>query len=198
MRKLWLGALVLSSSMLGSAAAARDWGTFSGWEVSSNDDEHSCYLGREHEGPGSTVMGLGTNLDQKRTTMFVANYNWTVKEDEVVKIAMRLDGVTGYVYTGNAVGFSSDGRNGLAIGMNDPDFLRDFAKASGIKFFKVEGDEKKPTLTVVDYLNLDGTQATVAAFQRCVAHERSLIAADQRERDRWKAIPDDPFHKDPN
>jgi hypothetical protein len=91
---------------------ARDWGTYSGWEVAGDDSDHSCSLGRQHEGPGSTLLGIGTNLDEKHTIVIINNENWTVKPQEVLNLAIRLDGVTAYVYTGKAVGFLGEGRNG--------------------------------------------------------------------------------------
>lgn len=140
-------------------------------------------------------MGIGTSLEDEATTLFITNANWSIKEGEAVKVAMRLDGITGYIYTSQAVGFTSGGSNGLAMSMSDRDFLRDFAAASGIKFFRIEEDGEKPRYTVIDYLDLDGTGAAIAAYRRCLDHERSVVAAEKREKDRWKDIPADPFKK---
>lgn len=174
-------------------AVPKSWGSYSDWEVSDDQSSHRCFIGREHEGPGSTIFGISTDLDEGDTTIFILNDNWTVGNGDKIRLEIMFDGIKGYTYTGDGIGFTSDGKRGLAMRVNDPDFRRDFGVAGGLQLFKVDGEGDAAKYTVIDYLKLDGTGAAMAAFNRCLAHQRSVIAAERRERDRWKDIPEDPF-----
>lgn len=188
-------ALVFAALVMASSAQASNWGSFSDWDVTGDESDHTCNLGREFEGPGDTVMGLFANAEDRSVTMFILNYNWSIKKGDTPRIGIRLDNVLNGLYDGKGYGFSSDGRNGFGLKFASLAVLGDFAEATGVKFFKLEGEGNEEKATTIDYLDLDGTAAAVGALRRCLSHQEGLIRAAQRERDRWKHIPKNPFNQ---
>jgi hypothetical protein len=96
------------------------------------------------------------------------------------------------MYAGTGYGVHTTSQKGLAFGVQDPDLLRDFGRGSGIKFFRLDAAGEK-MVSVIDYLDLDGTGAAINAFHRCLKHQGSRIDAAEAYKRRWKHIPTDPF-----
>lgn len=181
----------LAMLVFAAPASARSWGTYSEWEVLDDDSDYSCTLGREHEGPGATLMGLTIYVKDRSIAVFITNDNWTVKSGEELVIGMAFDGVD-KVYTNGAIGLHSSGKRGFATLVEEDDFITNFANGTGIKFFKLND---KDEIVLIDYLNLDGTRAAVNALHSCAINQARRIGAAEAYRKRWQHIPTDPFSK---
>lgn len=178
-----------------STGSASNWGTYSGWEVVGDESDQSCSIARDFEGPGSSVLVLVAHAQKSSGAVLLSNSNWTIERGERVRMAFDLEGIKDGSYEGNAYGFRYDGRGAIGLSFPDLAFLADFAQASGIDFFRVEGEDGKESYTAVDQLRLDGTGAAISAMRRCLSHQRQLIAAADAEKKRWEHIPGDPFSK---
>lgn len=191
-----LAIAALLGCVLPAPAKAKQFGSFSGWDVTADETDYECLVAREHEGPGDTVMGLNVELVSRDIYVFLVNANWTIKEKDTLEAGIKIDGVE-KVYLGMAVGFASGGKRGLVMKMEgeDHDFLANFARGSGIKFYRFEKDDKDNTPHVIDYLNLNGSQAAADAVQRCLAYQRTRLNAAEAYKRRWIDIPKDPFQK---
>ena len=188
--------MLVSASLFHTPTQAKLFGTFAGWEVSADDVDYDCVVAREHEGPGDTVMGLNVELVSRDIYVFIVNANWTIKEKDTIEAGIGIDGVD-KAYVGPAVGFMSDGKRGLVMKMvgEDHDFLANFARGSGIRFYRFDAGDKENKPHLIDYLNLDGTQAAADALGRCLSTQRARLNAAEAYKRRWKDIPADPFKK---
>ncbi len=174
---------------MASPVVARDYGTVGGFDIMSSDNDPetpnvgSCIMTTEYQGAGDTRLRILRQLkDPDVIGVLVDNTNWSIKDGESHKVSYHLDR---FYYERTAGGFEEGGRKGLVAAFPADDFLPTFGKSSGFRIRK--GD------TTVDSLDLDGSGVAVQAFNRCWANLKADEAVKQRERDRFKHIPKDPF-----
>jgi protein TonB len=165
---------------LSSPALARDWPKTAGWDIIEGDDY--CAMALEYEGKGDTILSVGKFLDG-HAIVIVTNYGWSAKKGDVydLKFFVGDQGFGG----GKSIGTGESYERKGFITSFGADFFPAFAAGSGFKIYKGN--------TLVDNLTLDGSASASATVNRCVAHVRSLRAAEERERNRFAHIPDDPF-----
>lgn len=182
-------AAAMSAAALASSAEARDFGTVGGFEISARESDADtpnsgfCAMLEEYEGAGDTRLVILRYLkDPTKVAIIIDNYNWSIVKDQEYEVKYLLGQ---YYYDRTALGVEDSIRKGLLTFFPADDFLPTFAKSDG---FKVQKGE-----TTVDNLDLKGSGVAVAAFDRCWTYLRSDEAVKQRERDRFKNIPKDPF-----
>ncbi|MBD3746918.1 MAG: hypothetical protein IE932_11975 [Sphingopyxis terrae] len=173
-------------------AQTRDFGTAGGFEVggqaSTRDKAGSCIATFDYAGPGSTKTTIfrSAEADDASIVWFnVVNFEWSAKEKDTYELQYWFDDE---YYDRTAVGVKMDYiYNGFMTGFPADEFLETYAKASSLHIYM--GD------TVVDKLSLTGSSAGVALFNRCWTWLQGTERAAQKERDRYKDIPRDPFAK---
>lgn len=187
MKRAWVAATIAMS--VATSAVARDYGTVGGFEIFSSDNDPetpnvgSCIMTAEYQGAGDTRLRILRQLkDPGSIGVLIDNTNWSIKDDEQYQVSYHLGE---FYYNRIAVGFEEGIRKGLVAKFPAEEFLPTFAKSSGFRVRKGE--------TNVDSLNLDGSGIAVQAFNRCWANLKADEAVKQRERDRFKHIPKDPF-----
>lgn len=173
-------AAAAAAAMPCCSAEARSWPTTAGWEVFEGDDY--CGLGLDYEGKGETRLTVAKNLDGS-ALMIVTNYGWSAKKGEKYDLDFYV-GMTKFS-GGTSIGTGeSYERKGFATKF-DSSFLPAFAGASSFKVYMGE--------TLVDSLRLQGSGAALHVVDQCVSSIRAVKAAQERERQRFAHIPDDPF-----
>lgn len=170
-------------------AAAKEWGEVSGWSIEENSDQDGCLVGMEFEGKGETMLVISKSLDDE-AMITVQNRGWTATDGERYDVKLA---VGEHEYTAKAVGVGkSYGHRGIVTGFNADlswDFFNDFRTGRSLHVYI--GD------TLIDQLDLEGSGAATFRLNQCVAHLKSLKAAELREKNRWEHLPDDPFAKQP-
>ncbi|MBY8823214.1 TonB family protein [Sphingomonas colocasiae] len=162
------------------AAEARTWPSAGGWDIGETDD--SCGMMMRYEGKGATELTLFRRLDGS-VEMMVTNSGWSTVKGEAYKLSYHLNG-TAFSGESFGIGDKYDVRKGFGASFK-ADFLLDFRKSTYLHIYRDE--------TLVDQLSLAGSAAGLAVLERCLAHVRGLRLAEQREKQRWEHIPDDPF-----
>ena len=186
--KVVIAALAL---LLAAPAAARNFGEHGGYIIEATEASEteagkaSCAMQEEFAGPGDsrfTIFRYTSNPDM--ILAMVDNYNWSNKEDEEYEVVFDF-GVGTYERT--AKGVNNGIHKGLMAAFPSADFLNTFAAATQIHVY-LKGEP-------IDRLNADGTALARKAFDRCWAYVVADERAKQRERDKWKDLPKDPFSK---
>jgi protein TonB len=170
----------LAAGCASSPAFARDWPKTAGWEVFEGDDY--CGMALEYDGKGDTVLSVAKHLDGD-AIVIITNYGWSAKKDEVYDLRFFVgdQGFSG----GKSIGMGESYERKGFVTKFGADFFPAFTSGKSFKIYK--GD------TLVDNLTLDGSASASATVNRCVTHVRALRAAEERERNRFAHIPDDPF-----
>lgn len=163
-----------------SSALARDWPTTAGWDILEGEDY--CAMHSEFEGKGDTELSLAKEIDG--TAMVVlTNDDWSATKDQHYELTFFLD----------STAFSG----GTAIGVGDTYEKKGFVTKFGADFFpalaRASGFRAYLGGTLVDDLSLKGSAAALAVVDRCVASIKAVHDAEERERQRFAHIPDDPF-----
>lgn len=160
---------------------ARDWPSAGGWDVVEVGPT-SCGMTLGYEGKGETLLVLLLDVDGG-VVMDLENYAWSAVPQKEYELAYHLNGTS---YEGGvSLGSSNGARKGF-ITKFGLDFLKDFAASS---YLTIRG----PNNVLIDDLKLQGSAAGLAQVQRCIAHLKSLAAAEAREKAKFAHIPDDPF-----
>jgi protein TonB len=176
--RLAAGALALCGPT--SPALARDWPTSGGWEVFEGDDY--CGMALEYDGKGDTVLSVAKRLDGD-ALVIVTNHAWSAKKGEAYDLKFY---VGDQVFSGGkSIGTGESYERKGFITLFGADFFPAFASGTSFKVYR--GD------TLVDSLSLVGSASASATVGKCLAHVRGLRAAEERERNRFAHIPDDPF-----
>ncbi|WP_241659843.1 energy transducer TonB [Sphingomonas glacialis] len=171
-------ALIVPS--LSAPAAARSWPTTAGWEVFEGDD--FCGLALDYEGKGETRLTVAKMTDGS-AAMAVTNYGWSAKKGEIYDLEFHVG--TQAFRGGKSVGTGESYERRGFVTKFGADFFPAFASASSLKVYK--GD------TLVDSLRLQGSGAALRVVDQCVGNLRAVKASQERERQRFASIPDDPF-----
>jgi len=170
----------LAAGCATSPALARDWPTTAGWEVFEGDDY--CGMALEYDGKGDTVLSVAKRLDGD-ALVIVTNYAWSAKKGEAYDLKFY---VGDQVFSGGkSIGTGESYERKGFVTLFGADFFPAFASGTSFKVYK--GD------TLVDSLSLVGSASASTMVGRCLAHVRGLRAAEERERNRFAHIPDDPF-----
>lgn len=185
--------LTLAALLSAGPAAAREFGDHGGYDVAavestSETDKGFCAMAEDDfEGPGGSRLRIYRYLDSPDAVIVtVDNYNWSTKQDQRYEVSYDLGE---FSYERKAKGFVDSIHKGLMAAFPADDFLPIFAKSD---FLILWMDDD-----IVDKLSLEGTTAATAAFAKCWAYLQADEREKQRERDRWKTIPKDPFVKAP-
>ena len=188
-------ALIALVAAIPAQAADRNYGTVGEFDITGEEgtptNAGSCFMIKEHEGPGSTILAIMTiqpddNIESADTSigLAVTNDNWTSKEDELYEdVSIALNG---FEYTGKVLGMRVNGKNGFGR-TYDLEILDDIAAAKSIRFYR--GEE------MFEHLNLEGSSAAIQTFRRCLATRSAEMARARTERDRFKHLKKDPFAK---
>lgn len=166
--------------ILSPPAAARTWPTTAGWDIFEGDD--FCGLMLDYEGKGETRLTVGKMTDGS-VIVSVTNYGWSTKKDEVYDLKLHVGSVE--FSDGESIGVGESYERRGFVTKFDAAFLPAFANASTLKVYK--GD------TLVDSLRLQGSGAALRVVDQCVSNLRMAKASEERERQRFASIPDDPF-----
>ncbi|MDZ3831343.1 MAG: energy transducer TonB [Sphingopyxis sp.] len=174
--------LALAGTLLAvpETAAARSWPETAGWTVFEGDDH--CGVTMEYEGKGSSELSVGVNVDGGVIAL-LTNTGWSTSETESYEISWVL-GDREYTGTSKGFGKSYEMRKGFG-GKFGPEFLDDFAKASSLHVYRGE--------MLIDQLSLSGSGAATAMARRCLQTIKTRLAAEEKERQRFSHIADDPF-----
>lgn len=175
-----LAMAVLLIPSLSAPAAARSWPTTAGWEVFEGDD--FCGLALDYEGKGETRLTV-LKMSDGSATMAVTNYGWSAKKGEVYDLEFYVG--TLQFRGGKSVGMSESYERTGFVTKFDANFFPAFASASSLKVYK--GD------TLVDSLRLQGSGTALRVVDQCVGNLRAVKASQERQRQRFANIPDDPF-----
>jgi TonB family protein len=172
--------ILLAAALLPAELQAKSWPDAGGWSIGETDD--SCAIFDSFEGKGETELFVFLYLDGSVGTS-ITNTGWSPTEGQKYEMSWVLNGQS---YSGTNVGTGGKYayRKGF-VAKFDASFADDFARGSSLRIYR--GD------VLVDQLSLDGTAAAVAMARRCLTHIRELQAADERERQRFSHIADDPF-----
>lgn len=163
-----------------SPAFARDWPTTAGWDIFEGDDY--CGMALEYDGKGDTVLSVAKRLDGDALAI-VTNYAWSAKKGEIYDLKFY---VGNQVFSGGkSIGTGESYERKGFITLFGADFFPAFSSGSSFKVYK--GD------TLVDSLSLVGSASASAMVSKCLAHVQGLRAAEERERERFAHIPNDPF-----
>lgn len=185
----WLPLLTLScvaGLFAGDHAAARASAPrpLGDWAVAPSKDGQGCFLTRDYARNGGTTLLLGLDIDGTNR-LSVLNANWSIKARDRLKLNFRLSNSS---YPGHfAVGIVSDGKQGFvtSFGARFPSY---FAASSLLEISRGE--------IPVERLDLDGSDAAVAALRNCVEGQRKKPAATGGK-PRPDDIPSDPFAPSP-
>jgi len=179
-RRRILAAAALVASSSATPALARDWPTTAGWDIF--EGETYCGMVLEYDGKGDTVLSVAKRLDGD-AVVIITNYGWSAKKDEVYDLRFFVgdQGFSG----GKSIGTGESYERKGFVTKFGADFFPAFTSGKSFKVYKGE--------TLVDSLSLVGSASASATVNRCVAHVRGLRAAEEREKQRFAHIPDDPF-----
>lgn len=170
----------LAAGCASSPAFARDWPKTAGWEVFEGDDY--CGMALEYDGKGDTVLSVAKRLDGD-AIVIITNFGWSAKKDEVYDLRFFVgdQGFSG----GKSIGTGESYERKGFVTKFGADFFSAFTSGKSFKIYKGE--------TLVDSLSLDGSASASGTVNRCLAHVYGLRAAEEREKQRFAHIPDDPF-----
>jgi TonB family protein len=161
-----------------SASAAYFSANADGWKVAASGE--SCVALLEYEGPGDTELAL---LKEGSGTfgLLITNRDWTAQKGKIYELEFMIGE---RLLSGPAVGTDVNGRKGFAaplpVGAEQA-----VAAARDITIFMNK--------QLIRKLSLEGSSAALAQINRCHSVVRAEIAAAEREKQRWKNIPRDPF-----
>lgn len=163
-----------------TAASAKSWPDAGGWSIA--EGETGCGIFSGFDGKGDTELTVLLNTDGSSGAM-LTNLGWNAAEGEKYEIAWVLNG-NRYEGTNFGTGRKYETRKGF-VAQFDGSFLDDFAGGSSLNVYRGE--------ILVDQLSLAGSAAAVAVAKRCVAHVKALRDAEEREKQKFSHISDDPF-----
>lgn len=173
--------VALSVPAFATPAIAAEDVTVAGWQVGEIDGE-SCVMVSDFEGKGETTLGVALRTDGQ-VYLSLTNYNWSAVPERAYDLAFALDGTS---YSGGkSIGYQNSGKKGF-ITTFEPDFLQHFAQSTYLKVSSADG-------VTIDDLDLAGSAAALVQMRRCVAHLKSVAAAEAKEKARLAHIPEDPF-----
>lgn len=187
--------LVALAAAMPAQAEDRDYGTVGGFDLMGESgtptSAGSCFMMKEHEGPGSTRLVIVTsqlkdtlNDSDTRIGISVTNDNWTsTKGNLYPDIKMALNG---YLYSGEVLGMELLTQKGFGR-TYDLDVLNDLALGSDVRLYRGE--------KLFEHLDLEGSGAAIKAFRRCLATRSTEMARARAERDRFKHLERNPFDK---
>lgn len=135
-----------------------------------------------YEGKGDTELLVGKRLDGD-AVVIVKNYGWSPKKDEKYELQFFVG--TQAFGGGASIGVGETYEKRGFVTKFGPDFFSAFAAGSSFKIYR--GD------TLVDSLQLKGSAVALGVVDRCVNAIRAVKASEERERQRFAHIPDDPF-----
>lgn len=180
MKRLLKIALAILGLIGAPANAQNDYvGEFGGFELSYMGD--ACAMHRDHEGPGSTQIGVVYFGEDQSYSFQISNYGWSARENEPYIVGLAVDKK---VRVFDAYGVKNGARRGFIIYPDDL-FIADFEGGDGLYVFL--------DTTLITKLSLEGTASAMAAIRKCAARVDGQLAAQRAEEERYKDIPRDPF-----
>ncbi len=183
-RMVALAAAIGLSATAGAADPRYQTRTVGDWTVAVSKDQKGCFLTRNYDRPGKTILLLGLDGDGANH-LSVLNANWSIKPKDQLRLTFRLS--KGGYAAHDAVGIAADDRQGFVTSFEAkfPDY---FAASKVLNIFR--GD------VPVEQFGLDGSGAAVAALRACVGSVAATAPAAASRRERADRIPTDPFAPD--
>jgi hypothetical protein len=177
------GLICATSASARDKAPSRDPAspTVGDWRVAPSKDGKGCFLTRGYDRPGGTTLLLGLDIDGTNR-LVVLNANWSIKPRDKLELNFRLSNSSYPAHF--AIGMASDGKQG-------------FVTSFGAKFPSLFAASKILHISrgdvPVERLDLDGSEAAIAALNDCVDDQRAKPAAGESGRADADDIPKDPF-----
>jgi TonB family protein len=182
--------LALASGAVPAAAQEHYSGSMTpaDWLVSEAGSDPACHISQEYEGEGTTTLGLSYDISGEGF-LFLTNYNWSLVDNSQFDLVIRFEGRARQVMEGRASGFRSGTSKGFTIGFTGEEVLNRLSAASGIEFYRREGD----AFTLIDDLSLEGSGEAVRRMRHCLSIVRRRVSREEADRRRLEHIPRDPF-----